>query len=65
MSDIFRRDPRAQWIARNRLHPLHQAVATGPVYGPSGLLRKNPHLVGFIGSNCLKRIVPVSLTMVN
>ena len=56
MSDIFRRDPRAQWIARNRLHPLHQAVATGPVYGPSGLLRKNPHLVGFIGSNGLKRI---------
>ncbi|WP_242486256.1 hypothetical protein, partial [Pseudomonas sp. TH03] len=25
MSDIIRRDPRAEWIARNRLHPLHAA----------------------------------------
>ena len=23
MNDIVRRDPRAEWIARNRLHPLH------------------------------------------
>jgi electron transfer flavoprotein alpha subunit len=28
MSELFRRDPRAQWIARNRLHPLHQALVT-------------------------------------
>ena len=26
MSDIIRRDPRAEWIARNRLHPLHAAL---------------------------------------
>jgi len=27
MSDeIIRRDPRAEWIARNRLHPLHAAM---------------------------------------
>jgi len=56
MSELFRRDPRAQWIARNRLHPLHQAIAAGPVYGPSGLLRKNVHGLGFIGPNGLKRI---------
>lgn len=56
MSDLFRRDPRAEWIARNRLHSLHQAPASGPVYGPSGLLRKNPHIIGFIGPNGLKRI---------
>ena len=56
MSDIFRRDPRAEWIARNRLHPLHQQANDAPVFGPSGLLRKNPHSVGFIGPNGLKRI---------
>ena len=56
MSDIFRRDPRAEWIARNRLHPMHKPVAEGPVRGPSGLLRKNPHAVGFIGPNGIKRI---------
>ena len=28
MSDIIRRDPRAEWIARNRLHPLHAAMQT-------------------------------------
>jgi len=56
MSELFRRDPRAQWIARNRLHPLHQALSVGPVYGPSGLLRKNLHIIGFIGPNGLKRI---------
>ncbi|WOD07708.1 hypothetical protein ONZ50_00510 [Marinomonas sp. GJ51-6] len=25
-SQILRRDPRAEWIARNRLHPLHDSV---------------------------------------
>lgn len=57
--DIIRRDRRAEWIARNRLHPLHnslqQAVA-GDVRGPSGLIRRNPHAVGFIGPNGIKRI---------
>ncbi len=26
MNDIVRRDPRAEWIARNRLHPLHAVM---------------------------------------
>jgi len=56
MSELFRRDPRAQAIARNRLHPKHQRQDHSPVYGPTGLLRKNLHIIGFIGSNGLKRI---------
>ena len=59
MSDITRRDPRIEWILRNRLHPQHDelvAASSGPVRGPSGLLRKNPRAVGFIGPNGLKRI---------
>ncbi len=58
-NDVLRRDPRAEWIARNRLHPLHGTVASSEnteVRGPSGLLRKNPHKVGFIGPNGIKRI---------
>lgn len=58
MSDIIRRDPRAEWIARNRLHPLHAAMQ--PVQhswmGPNGVVRKNPHGIGFIGPNGIKRI---------
>ncbi|MGY4491080.1 electron transfer flavoprotein subunit alpha [Pseudomonas sp. TE3610] len=58
MSDIIRRDPRAERIARNRLHPLHAAMQ--PVLaswmGPAGVIRKNPHAVGFIGPNGIKRI---------
>jgi electron transfer flavoprotein alpha subunit len=56
MHDIFRRDPRAQWIGRNRLHPLHQANSAQPKRGPSGLLRKNLHNIGFIGPNGINRI---------
>lgn len=61
MSDIIRRDPRAEWIARNRLHPLHAAMQSaqgGEVrwMGPNGLIRKNPHAVGFIGPNGVRRI---------
>ncbi|KAF1051276.1 MAG: Electron transfer flavoprotein subunit alpha [Stenotrophomonas maltophilia] len=61
MSDIIRRDPRADWIARNRLHPLHAAVQASQGgesrwMGPHGVLRKNPHAVGFIGANGLRRI---------
>ncbi|MFT5720088.1 MAG: electron transfer flavoprotein alpha subunit [Motiliproteus sp.] len=63
-SDTCRRDPRAERIARNRLHPLYDLVSTtvaagGQVAesrGPSGLLRKNPHTLGFIGPNGIKRI---------
>ncbi|MBV1790434.1 electron transfer flavoprotein subunit alpha/FixB family protein [Marinobacterium sp. D7] len=56
--DIIRRDPRAEWIARNRLHPLHQTMQASPAEtrGPSGLIRRNPHAVGFIGPNGIKRI---------
>ncbi|AZF02352.1 Electron transfer flavoprotein, alpha subunit [Pseudomonas orientalis] len=58
MSDVIRRDPRAEWIARNRLHPLHAAMQ--PVQqswmGPNGVIRKNVHGVGFIGPNGIKRI---------
>jgi len=58
MSEIIRRDPRAEWIARNRLHPLHAAMqpAQHSWMGPNGLIRKNPHGIGFIGPNGLKRI---------
>lgn len=60
MSDIIRRDPRAEWIARNRLHPLHAAMqqqgTPSSWMGPNGVLRKNPHAVGFIGPNGIKRI---------
>jgi len=58
MSDIIRRDPRAEWIARNRLHPLHAEMVapSAEIRGPSGLIRKNPHVVGFIGPNGIKRI---------
>lgn len=56
---VIRRDPRVEWIARNRLHPLHEAMQTkGQTswMGPNGVIRKNPHAVGFIGPNGIKRI---------
>lgn len=64
MNDIIRRDPRTEWIARNRLHPEHEAVlarmgAGAPAVqwmGPNGIIRRNPHAVGFIGPNGLRRI---------
>ncbi|MDH0099443.1 electron transfer flavoprotein subunit alpha/FixB family protein, partial [Pseudomonas sp. GD04158] len=61
MSDIIRRDPRAEWIARNRLHPLHAAMQSQNQtswMGPNGIIRKNPHAIaaGFIGPAGLKRI---------
>lgn len=62
-----RRDPRLEWIARNRLHPEHaQALATLGLQasgqepaewsGPNGRIRRNPHAIGFIGPNGRKRI---------
>lgn len=58
MSDIIRRDPRAEHIARNRLHPLHAAMQPAQTrwVGPNGLIRKNVHGLGFIGPNGIKRI---------
>ncbi|GGJ83125.1 electron transfer flavoprotein subunit alpha [Pseudomonas matsuisoli] len=60
MTDLIRRDPRAEWIARNRLHPLHAAMQPQQTQwmGPNGLIRKNPHALasGFIGPAGIKRI---------
>ncbi|PVZ11423.1 MULTISPECIES: electron transfer flavoprotein subunit alpha/FixB family protein [unclassified Pseudomonas] len=58
MSEIIRRDPRAEWIARNRLHPLHAAMQPQQQQwmGPHGIIRKNPHGQGFIGPSGIKRI---------
>lgn len=58
METIIRRDPRIEWISRNRLHPQHaeHSLPLQESRGPSGLLRKNPHVVSFIGPNGLKRI---------
>ncbi|KPX39094.1 electron transfer flavoprotein subunit alpha/FixB family protein [Pseudomonas syringae pv. tagetis] len=58
MSDVIRRDPRAEWIARNRLHPLHAAMQPAQTtwMGPNGLMRKNVHGLGFIGPGGIKRI---------
>ena len=53
---IIRRNRRLEWIARNRLHPEHSAVARGVEIGPTGLVRKRPHDIGFIGPNGIKRI---------
>jgi electron transfer flavoprotein alpha subunit len=65
MTEIARRDPRREWIARNRLHPEHDRVlaeqgkgsaAAIEWMGPHGLIRKNPHAAGFIGPSGLRRI---------
>ncbi|MGM0783120.1 MAG: electron transfer flavoprotein subunit alpha/FixB family protein [Pseudomonadota bacterium] len=62
MSEIQRRDPRREWIARNRLHPEHASLlaergdAASEWLGPTGVVRKNPHAIGFIGPNGVKRI---------
>ncbi|RUR31246.1 electron transfer flavoprotein subunit alpha/FixB family protein [Vreelandella nanhaiensis] len=63
MSELVRRDPRQEWIIRNRLHPQHlEALAQmgGAVanewMGPNGVIRRNPHAVGFIGPNGIRRI---------
>lgn len=67
MSEIIRRDPRREWIARNRLHPDYATVlaalgvnrsggAVSEWLGPNGVVRKNPRAVSFIGPNGIKRI---------
>lgn len=58
MEIILRRDPRLEWIHRNRLHPQHSArlQPAQERRGPSGLVRKNPHAVSFMGPAGLKRI---------
>lgn len=58
MSEIIRRDPRSEWIARNRLHPLHSSLQNNKAswLSADGVTRKNPHAIGFIGPNGIKRI---------
>ncbi|MEG5264371.1 electron transfer flavoprotein subunit alpha/FixB family protein [Pseudomonas sp. JDS28PS106] len=58
MSDIVRRDPRVEWIARNRLHPLHATLQPAQLrwMGPNGVMRRIVHSIGFIGPNGIKRI---------
>ncbi len=63
MTKMLRRDPRREWIARNRLHPEHASVlreqgegAAIEWLGPSGVIRKNPRAIGFIGPHGVKRI---------
>ena len=63
MTKMLRRDPRREWIARNRLHPEHASVlreqgegAVSEWLGPSGVIRKNPRAIGFIGPSGIKRI---------
>lgn len=63
MAEIRRRDPRREWVARNRLHPEHVSVLAEQVgavasewLGPHGVMRKNPRAIGFIGPNGVKRI---------
>ncbi|KXS38002.1 MAG: electron transfer flavoprotein alpha subunit [Halomonadaceae bacterium T82-2] len=64
MSEIVRRDPRKEWIARNRLHPEHldvlaelgEGAAPSEWPGPNGRIRRDPHAVGFTGPNGIKRI---------
>ncbi|MCM5704657.1 electron transfer flavoprotein subunit alpha/FixB family protein [Larsenimonas salina] len=61
---LTRKNPRLEWIARNRLHPEHAQVmaeldaSSSPSQwmGPNGLLRRDPHRVGRMGPNGLKRI---------
>ncbi|MDP2574609.1 electron transfer flavoprotein subunit alpha/FixB family protein [Vibrio penaeicida] len=62
MSEIIvRRDPRREHIARNRLHPEHFNLGA-PQYGPTGLIRKKVHGIGFIGPSGLKRIDRLNLS---
>lgn len=64
MSDtIIRRDPRREWILRNRLHPQHLDLssqnagsALSEWMGPQGIKRKAPHNIGFVGPNGIRRI---------
>lgn len=63
MEEIRRRDPRREWVARNRLHPEHASVlaeqgegAASEWLGPLGITRKDPHAVGFMGPHGIKRI---------
>ncbi|RKR06574.1 electron transfer flavoprotein alpha subunit apoprotein [Kushneria sinocarnis] len=55
---IVRRDPRAERIRRNRLHPRHHEFCQPAArwMGPNGVMRRNPHTVAAIGPNGLRRL---------
>ena len=56
-NQIKRVDPHLERIKRNRLHPRHlELTATAISMGPNGVIRKDPHKVGFMGPNGIKRI---------
>ncbi|GAA3537747.1 electron transfer flavoprotein subunit alpha/FixB family protein [Zobellella aerophila] len=56
MSDLTRRDPRLEWILRNRLHPRHAELNGQETRGPTGLLRKNPRPQWQYGPSGLRRL---------
>ncbi|OHV12766.1 electron transfer flavoprotein subunit alpha/FixB family protein [Kushneria phosphatilytica] len=55
---IVRRDPRAERIRRNRLHPRHHEFCQPAArwMGPNGVMRRNPHVTAAIGPNGLRRL---------
>lgn len=56
-NQIKRVDPHLEHIKRNRLHPRYlELTATAVSMGPNGIVRKDPHKVGFMGPNGIKRI---------
>ena len=56
-NQVKRVDPHLERIKRNRLHPRHlELTATAISMGPNGIIRKDPHKVGFMGPNGIKRI---------
>lgn len=61
-NNVKRIDPHLERIKRNRLHPRYNEVnsmqtdAPASYMGPNGIIRKNPHNIGFIGPNGIKRI---------
>jgi electron transfer flavoprotein alpha subunit len=56
-NQIKRIDPHLERIKRNRLHPRYlELTATAISMGPNGVIRKDPHKVGFMGPNGIKRI---------
>ncbi|MGB0943158.1 MAG: electron transfer flavoprotein subunit alpha/FixB family protein [Marinomonas sp.] len=56
-NQVKRVDPHIERIKRNRLHPRHlELTATAISMGPNGVIRKDPHKIGFMGPNGIKRI---------
>ncbi|MDD1783640.1 electron transfer flavoprotein subunit alpha/FixB family protein [Enterovibrio sp. ZSDZ35] len=56
MDDIIRRDPRAERIARNRLHPDYDSVSASSSLMVGGINRKDVHNTGILSAEGIKRI---------